>query len=149
MTKEQMLVFQTRVSRANRSELVVITYDIAIEYFNEAKEYFKKGDYDNFIACCKAVKKCFTDLLESLDYEYALSLDLQKLYLFLNNSMFQSIIKKEMINFEIVGEIMMKLRDSFVIIAKEDNSESVMQNTQQIYAGYTYGKGVLNEVVRR
>ena len=36
--------------------------------------------------------------------------------------------------------------ESFEQVAKQDTSGAVMANTQQIYAGLTYGKGTLNEV---
>ena len=38
------------------------------------------------------------------------------------------------------------LHESFEKIAQEDTSETVMKNSQQVYAGLTYGKGTLNEV---
>jgi flagellar protein FliS len=41
---------------------------------------------------------------------------------------------------------MEKLRKSFEEVAKQDTSGSVVQNSQKVYAGLTYGKGTLNEV---
>ena len=38
-----------------------------------------------------------------------------------------------------------KLSSAFHEIASQDDSEAVMENTQQIVAGLTYGKGTLNE----
>ena len=46
----------------------------------------------------------------------------------------------------IVKENMEKLRKSFEEVAKQDTSGSVVQNSQKVYAGLTYGKGTLNEV---
>ena len=39
-----------------------------------------------------------------------------------------------------------KLCKAFEEVAKHDTSKSVVQNSQQVYAGLTYGKGTLNEV---
>lgn len=36
--------------------------------------------------------------------------------------------------------------ESFEQVAKEDHSGPVMEHSQQLYAGLTYGKGTLNEV---
>ena len=38
------------------------------------------------------------------------------------------------------------LLESFEEVARQDESGPVMENTQQIYAGLTYGKDSLNEV---
>lgn len=38
------------------------------------------------------------------------------------------------------------MKESFEEIAKQDTSGPVMENSQQVYAGLTYGKGSLNEV---
>ena len=37
------------------------------------------------------------------------------------------------------------MRSAFAQISNKDNDGAVMRNTQQVYAGLTYGKGVLNE----
>ena len=42
---------------------------------------------------------------------------------------------------------MTKLKAAFEEVAKQDTSEPLMENTQQVYAGLTYGKGSLNEVL--
>ena len=43
--------------------------------------------------------------------------------------------------FEEAESIMRKLYSSFVKVAELDTSEPIMSNTQQVYAGMTYGKG--------
>ena len=42
-------------------------------------------------------------------------------------------------------DILGTLRESFSSISALDYSGPLMQNTQQVYAGLTYGKGILNE----
>ena len=46
-----------------------------------------------------------------------------------------------------VREVMTKLKEAFEEVAKQDTSGPLMENTQQVYAGLTYGKGSLNEVL--
>ena len=48
--------------------------------------------------------------------------------------------KKEEI--EAARKVMEKLGKSFREVAKTDDSEPVMENTQRVYAGITYGKGL-------
>ena len=40
-----------------------------------------------------------------------------------------------------------KLKKGFEEVAKQDNSPAVMEHTETIYAGLTYGKDSLNETV--
>jgi len=41
--------------------------------------------------------------------------------------------------------MMRKLHDAYATVSKEDTSGSVMENTQTVYAGLTYGKNQLME----
>ena len=38
-----------------------------------------------------------------------------------------------------------KLRDAYDTISKQDKSEPLMANAQDVYAGFTYGKTDINE----
>ena len=42
-------------------------------------------------------------------------------------------------------KMLRKLYQSFCKVAETDSSAPMMKNTQQVYAGYTYGKGDLVE----
>ena len=42
-------------------------------------------------------------------------------------------------------KILRRLYGSFVEVARQDTSEPLMRNTQQVYAGMTYGRASLNE----
>ena len=44
-------------------------------------------------------------------------------------------------------QIIEKLLPAFREVAKQDTSEAVMKNVQQIYAGLTYGRGSLHETI--
>ena len=48
--------------------------------------------------------------------------------------------KKEEI--EAAEKVLRKLGDSFREVAKTDESKPVMENTQRVYAGITYGRGL-------
>ena len=46
---------------------------------------------------------------------------------------------------ENIKTIVLKLEEAYKEAAKTDNSPAIMGNTQQVYAGLTYGRGTLNE----
>jgi len=81
----------------------------------------------------------------NLDYKYNLSYDLLTLYIFVNKAIITAIYKKTPEKLDGAEIVLEKLYNGFKEISKEDTSGPVMQNTQQLYAGLTYGKGVLNE----
>ena len=41
--------------------------------------------------------------------------------------------------------MLQQLYEAFAASARQDTSEPLMQNAQQVYAGYTYGKNNINE----
>ena len=53
--------------------------------------------------------------------------------------------ENKLLKIEEAENIMRKLYSSFVQAAALDKSEPLMSNTQQVYAGITYGKNQLNE----
>ena len=51
-----------------------------------------------------------------------------------------ALYKRSLTELEQAESLMKKLRVSFEKVAEEDTSEILMKNTQQVYAGYTYGR---------
>ena len=132
MNKDKQKDFVRRISQANKTELVAITFEIITENINAAEEALGKDDIPGFRAELKMAQKALGELISSLD-EY---------------------VQRLLVSSDISGKdrgllsarkVMEGLGSSFSEIASQDTSESVMQNTQQIYAGLTYGKGTLNE----
>ena len=103
--QKQKKEYTARIAQANRSELVVIIYELFLVAMEDARESY---------------------VYEQLIF---------------------SVIRQKLVNGDTVKEVMGKLKEAFMQVAKEDKSEPVMENTQQIYAGLTYGKDSLNEVL--
>lgn len=145
MNKEKKQEFTIRITNANRSELVVILYDMILTYLEDAKNYLKEDKADLFCDEVKKAQECVRELISALDMQYEISSELARLYLYVSRTMTRSLMKADghLLN---GAEIVMKgLRESFVEVAKQDDSPVLMENTQEIYAGLTYGKDSLNE----
>ena len=54
MDKEKKQEFTVRITNANRSQLVVILYDMILVYIEDAKVFLKDGNHEQF---CIEVKK--------------------------------------------------------------------------------------------
>lgn len=147
VNKEQKREYTARVAQANRSELVVIIYELFLIAIDEAEEHFSKGELSEGVKYIKRAQGFLQELISSLDHQYAIAEELKRLYRYVYEQLIFSALRQKMVNGETVKEVMGKLKDAFVQIAKEDHSGPVMENTQQVYAGLTYGKGALNEVL--
>lgn len=145
MNKEDIKGYTNRVVQANRSELIVILYDIILQDLKEARESLLAEEYKQFQKSCDHSCKAVNELMVSLDFQYEISIELFRLYRYVNELVTKAkTVKKEHL-LENAYTTMEKLRAAFVQVASQDKSEPIMQNTEQVYAGLTYSKGNLNE----
>ena len=147
MTQEQKQGYQVRIMEANRGELVVIIYELFLISMDDAKVAFKKGETEEGIKYVKKAEGFLQELMGSLDKRYEISEPLMRLYRYVYEQLIFSVLRKKLINEETVCHVMGRLKDAFAEVAKKDNSEPLVENTQKIYAGLTYGKTSLNEVL--
>jgi flagellar secretion chaperone FliS len=145
MNKELAKAFATRVSQATRTELIVIMYEIILSDINSAKDNLSTGNENSFVQDIKHGQKFLNELMGSLDYQYSISKDLMSLYVFVNKCLIDSMFQKNNTGLDQAKEVLLILLEGFKGIRKEDNYGNVMKNTGQLYAGLTYGRGVLNE----
>lgn len=141
-----MQVFTARITQASKTELVVIMYEILLADLNSARSYHDKGDFDMYGRELKHGQRILNELMVTLDYRYELSVQLMSLYIFINKTLITAMIQKHVELLADTEAVLTILMEGFKGILKDDQSGPVMQNTQQLYAGLTYGKGMLNEV---
>jgi len=146
MTKELIQTCTARITQASKTELVVIIYEIILSDIEAAQTAFQNKDTIAFVKELKHAGRFLNELMGTLDYKYRLSFDLMSLYIYVNKALTTAIFQKNVDTLTTADSIVRKLLIGFQGICKEDLSGPVMQNTQQLYAGFTYGKGVLNEV---
>jgi len=146
MTNELLKSYTKRIACATRSELVVIVYEVIITDLKDSIEAHDDGDGMQFEKSLKHSKRFLKELMASLDYSYKISYELMSLYIYINKLIVSAMFKKDKSYIEDAVGIMKDLMIGFEEVSRVDNSDPVMKNTQQIYAGLTYGKGILNEV---
>ncbi len=145
MDKELIQNYTLKISQANKSEIIVILYELADLYIGDALAAFEKGDHASFKNNCAYAGRCVADLLEALDFSYELAYPLMRLYIFTNKEISLAAIKKDPAGLHHARRLMGELKKAFAEVARQDQSATVMQNSQTVYAGLTYGKGQLNE----
>ena len=146
MDKSKQRDFARRVSQANRTELVVITYDIILEELSEAGECLAAGDTEGYRKALKKAQRFLGEIMSALDFRYAPSRQLMSLYEYVQRILVASDVSGCDKGLESAERVLTGLRGSFEQIAAQDASGAVMENTQSVYAGLTYGRGSLNEM---
>jgi flagellar protein FliS len=145
MKKELIQEFSMRITQASRSELIVIMYEVILKDMEYAKEALAEGDTATYEKELAHAGRFVNELMASLDFSIGLSYHLMSLYIFANKELTAAKVQKQPELLDGVAEIFEKLLAGYQKVSEEDTSGPVMKNTQQVYAGLTYGRGTLNE----
>ena len=73
MDRNRQKDFARRISQANKTELVVITYDIIIEEIDCGVKALAQGSREEGRAALKSAQKFLGELMSVLDYKFAIS----------------------------------------------------------------------------
>ena len=142
MKAESVKIFTRRITSANKSEIIVIIYDIIEENLALAKKALAEGDRETYRNEIKQAISFVKELLVSLDMNYEVSKYLASLYIYVSRCLNFALVSGKKEEIEAAEKVIRKLGDSFGEVAKTDESAPVMENTQRVYAGITYGRGL-------
>lgn len=145
MTDEEVQAFSKRVTQANQSELTVITYEIVLRYIKDAADSLKNNDTDNYILYNSKAREFVRELMAALVYNNDTAYNLIKIYSYVHRLLIMAEYDMDAEKLDTVSRLMNTLLEAFRKVAENDSSPAVMMNTQQVYAGLTYGRGYLNE----
>jgi len=145
MTKEMKQIFTRRITQANRTQLVVILYDMILTYLKDAATAQEISCEQEFKKDMQCARNCISELRGSLDFNYDLARNLFAIYAFADRELahdMRGISAEQLV--QITG-MFQKLRDAYHTISKEDQSQPLMENAQDVYAGFTYNRTDVNE----
>ncbi len=147
MDSEKKQEYTRRVSRANSTEMVVIIYDILLDYVTEAVECREPGGSDRIVfeTAISKIQSCLNELKNSLDMRYEPAPALMALYGFCQRRIGVCQAKNDPEILSEITKIIKPLRDAFDSIKDKNKNGPVMGNSQTVYAGLTYGKDELME----
>lgn len=145
MTRERIQEYTLKITNASAAGIVVILYDLAIEYIGDAKKCFAENDHEGAKVQCANAGRVLGDLMASLDLSYEISFPLFRIYEYVSREVSMAVIKNDASSLDDCVRLLTELKGSFEKIAVQDETGPVMENTQSVYAGLTYGKGTLNE----
>jgi flagellar protein FliS len=148
MTKEQIRDFTLKISQANQSGLILILTDICIIYINDTAACFEEGDNDGFRRNLELALKGVNELISCFNPANKQSAEVIALLRYIYGRLAASQARRKPCDTEECVSILARLRPGFERLHELDDEGPVMQNTHQVYAGLTYGRGTLNEDVQ-
>lgn len=145
MTKEIKQQFTLRITQANSTEMVVIIYEMLLCYLEECGNALEKEDVAAFKEAVRKARGCLNELLRSLDIKYEPAPALQKLYLFCIRRLALGEARRSRELLSEIERVIKPLHDAYSQIAGQNQAGPVMNNSQTVYAGLTYGRNTLTE----
>ena len=140
--------FQARIVAASQNDLVVINYEMLMAELDEAVELFDESNMAPFNRAMEKATRLLNELSFNLDFQYEISKDLMSLYIFVNKKLIEASQKISIKPIHTAQEVLNALLVGWKEAAKKEAKDTpLVQNSQQVYAGLTYGKGQLNETV--
>jgi len=144
MNSELKKDFAMRISQANNVQMIIISYEMIVSYLEEACETDDKFIYSEKI---ELSKRCIDEMMRNLHYEYEISKNLKELYLYMKRRLRIAVWNDDIEAVKEVIKLATKLKEAYLEIANQDESSALMQNTQSVVTGITYGRNqVLDEV---
>lgn len=147
MTDEAKKEFTLRISQANKSQMVVIIYEILLEHLQDAQAAVLAGDKGSKRESINKIRGCINELVGSLHYEYEPAGELLELYVYCSKELVNADLHDSEASLQHIEQVITSLKEAYAVVAEQDNSPAVMGNTQAVYAGLTYGKNTLTENV--
>lgn len=154
MTKEQISTYKLRITESNKTELVVILYEIFFSYMEDGmtllEEMGEKRSSDQINEYGKNLRmasQVIRHLKDDLNFSYEISGNLFSLYDFVERSIAKASYSFSKDDLEHALRVMKPLYESFKEVAAKDDSKPMMQHTQKVTAGYTYGRNDVTESI--
>ena len=149
MTKEKKQEFTLRIAQANQSQLVVILYELFFYYIEEAEQALQNANSREeealFRLNLKRANDCLSELMGSLHMEQDLAKSIYSVYIFVSKRIGLANGSRQAEPLSDAVRLMKSLYETYKEDAKNDHSPAIMDRTQTVYAGLTYGKNSLTE----
>lgn len=130
------------IANASQGQLLCITYELFLHDLKEAQGAEGENRKEYLSKALEVLKTLTADL----NFEVPISQDLFRLYIYVQGILVNCKVTNE--ELENVYQIMEMLYMGFAeITSNEEETAPSMKNIETIYAGITYGKNDLNEMV--
>lgn len=140
MTNDKKQEYTRRITNANISELTVILCDMFIDYCQDANCELKANNISGYKENILKARRVLSELIQSLDRSLEISGYVYELYRYVERMLIKADIRfDEECVIQSIG-IIKRLNDAYREISQKDESDSLMSNAEEVYAGMTYGR---------
>lgn len=139
--------FQNKIVNAGKGDLLMITYDMLFVSLEEAAEAIENNEEAVFNQSMVRSHRLLRELSDNLDFKYEISRDLMSIYIYINKELIEASLHLDKEPIERSLAVLRLLYDGFDQVEAEADKKPIIGNSQKVYAGLTYGKGMLNETV--
>ncbi len=126
-----------RISTTNEAGLIAILFERLIDNFKNCISAIEEEDYDKITDLNNNSRAILTELTVQFSGDDEISSTLRELYLFINKTMTEGEIKKDISSFETNIKVIMPILEGFKELEVREKPKAV--------AGLTYGKDNLGE----
>lgn len=146
MKLEKKKEYKERIIAANRSELIVIMYEMIFSYMEDFYEGIDANEWVDAKEAIGYAEAVIRRLIEDLNFNYDVAKELYPLYEFTLRRLAMARVKKSKEPVKEAETILRNLYKGMLEMAAKDESPALMQNREDMYVGLTYGKNSLNEI---
>lgn len=123
---------ETAVETASPVRLIVMLYDGAIRFINEAAYAIRQRDYETKNAKIQRAQRILTELICSLDFEKGgeIARNLYRLYNYMYNQLIEANIEDSYERLEHVVNLLSELREAWDAIATQADAQVTPPSTR-------------------
>jgi flagellar protein FliS len=116
---------ETAVETASPARLIVMLYDGAIRFINEAAYAMQQRDYETQNAKLQRAQKILAELISSLDFDKGgeIAENLFRLYTYMYNQLVEANINDSRERLEHVAHLLSEFREAWDTIANESETQ--------------------------
>jgi flagellar protein FliS len=140
MSNEKKQEFTLKITQANKTQLIVILYEMALIYMDEAKDAFSANERQEFRQAVARTRGCINELMASLHFEYELAIRMLELYMFVHKELARAEVRVNTEHIDNAAKIISELLKSYRELSRRDDSLPVMENAQIVFTGLTYDR---------
>lgn len=145
MTQEQMNIYKMRIAQAGIGELTVIMLEMEMQWMTEALGAYATQDLHAFTDCVERAQSVQVELMNVVNTENCVGYDVYSIFAFINKELIHAKVKQEPLDIQRCKNMLEKLYRSFREVARTDKGGPIMEGSEKVYAGLTYGAGGLVE----
>lgn len=140
MTENKKKEYAQRMIESNRTQLVVILYELIFTYFDDAIKDYNLDNWEATKIDLDNAERVIRRLMDDLNFNFPISKQLFSLYRYALKELAMVRVKRNLSPIKNARKVLMDLYEGFAQVAKEDHSEPMMQNIQNLKVGMTYSK---------